>query len=52
MNYLDRILYAMQGFHGTLQSAQKEVRAMALLWNFHPFLSQDKNSKRGVPMSL
>lgn len=47
MNYLDRILYAMQGFHGTWQSAQKEVRAMALLWNFHPFCRKTRALKQG-----
>lgn len=37
MNYQDRILYAMQYFHGTLNAAKQGVRAMALLWNFHPY---------------
>lgn len=37
MNYQDRILYSMQYFHGTLASANQAVRAMALLWNFHPY---------------
>jgi hypothetical protein len=37
MNYLDRILYAMQAFHGKWESAEQSSRAMALLWNFHPF---------------
>lgn len=37
MNYQDRILYAMQYFHGTLEAARQELRAMALLWNFHPY---------------
>ena len=37
MNYQDRILYAMQYFHGTLHSAKQGLRAMALLWNFHPY---------------
>ncbi len=47
MNYLDRILYALQGFHGTWQSAQQEVRAMALLWNFHPFCRKTRTQKEG-----
>lgn len=47
MNYLDRILYAMQGFHGSWQAAEKEVRAMALLWNFHPFCRKTRNQKDG-----
>lgn len=37
MNFQDRLLYAMQYFHGTLPSAQQSLRAMALLWNFHPY---------------
>jgi len=37
MNYQDRILYAMQYFHGTLEAAKQGLRAMALLWNFHPY---------------
>jgi hypothetical protein len=37
MNYQDRILYAMQYFHGTLTAAKQGLRAMALLWNFHPY---------------
>jgi hypothetical protein len=36
MNHQDRRLYAMCYFHGTLESARLAVRAMALLWNFHP----------------
>jgi hypothetical protein len=37
MNYQDRLLYAMQYFHGSLASATQALRAMALLWNFHPY---------------
>jgi hypothetical protein len=37
INYQDRILYSMQYFHGTLDSANQAVRAMAMLWNFHPY---------------
>jgi hypothetical protein len=37
MNYQDRLLYAMQYFHGTEASANQALRAMALLWNFHPY---------------
>ena len=36
MNYQDRLLYTMQYFHGTPESACLYVRAMALVWNFHP----------------
>jgi transposase-like protein len=37
MNYQDRILYAMQYFHGTKESMRLGLRAMAMLWNFHPY---------------
>jgi hypothetical protein len=37
MNYQDRLLYAMQYFHGTWAAARQATRAMALLWNFHPY---------------
>lgn len=47
MNYLDRILYAMQGFHGSWEAAEKEVKALALLWNFHPFCRKTRQQKGG-----
>ncbi len=37
MNYQDRLLYNMQYFHGTLAAARLQLRAMALIWNFHPY---------------
>lgn len=37
MNHQDRLLYAMRYFHGDLASARLSVRAMAMLWNFHPY---------------
>jgi hypothetical protein len=37
MNHQDRLLYAMRYFHGNLASAKLAVRAMAMLWNFHPY---------------
>jgi hypothetical protein len=37
MNYQDRILYAMQYFHGTKDSAVLYLRSMALIWNFNPY---------------
>jgi hypothetical protein len=42
MNYQDRYLYAMQYFHGTVESASLQMRAMALLWNFHPYGQRTK----------
>ncbi len=44
MNYQDRILYQMQYFHGSIDSARLFLRAIALLWNFHP-LSQKASVK-------
>jgi hypothetical protein len=37
MNFQDRLLYAMQYFHGTRRSTQQALPSMALLWNFHPY---------------
>jgi hypothetical protein len=37
INIQDRLLYQMQYFHGTQKSANLALRAMALLWNFHPY---------------
>ena len=51
MNYQDRLLYSMQYFHGTLDSARLHLRAMALLWNFHPYGSRTRanNPNRSSP---
>ena len=40
MNDQDRLLAAMQYFHGSLASANQVVRAMALLWNLHPYCTK------------
>jgi hypothetical protein len=37
INFQDRLLSAMQYFHGTHRSTRQALRAMALLWNFHPY---------------
>ncbi len=47
MNYLDRTLYAMQDFHGKWDSAEQSSRAMALLWNFHPFCRKTRKAMDG-----
>jgi hypothetical protein len=47
MNYLDRTLYAMQDFHGLWESAEQSSRAMALLWNFHPFCRKTRQASGG-----
>lgn len=36
MNYQDRVLYQIQYFHRSIDSARLFLRAMALIWNFHP----------------
>lgn len=48
MNYQDRLLYTMQYFHGSEASARLHLRAMVLLWNFHPYGSRTTASDRGV----
>ena len=37
MHFQDRLLVGMQYFHGSQESALLQSRAMALLWNFHPY---------------
>ncbi len=37
MNYQDRKLYAMRYFHHSTKSARLMVRAIAMLYNFHPY---------------
>jgi len=37
LNHLDRWLYQMRYFHATTARARLAIRAMALLWNFHPY---------------
>jgi hypothetical protein len=45
INYQDRILYVMQYFHGSLTSARQALRAMAMLWNFHPYAQRTQNCR-------
>ena len=40
MDYQDRVLYAARYCHGNTKSARLFVRAMALLFNFHPYGSR------------
>lgn len=49
MNFMDRVLYTMQYFHGTKDSGQRHIRAIALLWNFHPYCPKGRLS--GDPRS-
>lgn len=53
MNHLDRLLYARRYFHGHLPSARLAVRAMAMLWNFHPYGARlrRKNGQRRSPFA-
>ncbi len=37
MNYQERLLYTMQYFHGSEAAARLYLRAVVLLWNFHPY---------------
>ena len=47
MNYLDRALYAMQDFHGSWEAVELSVRAMALMWYFHPFCRKTRQQNGG-----
>lgn len=47
MNYQDRVLYAMQYFHGTDESANLHLRSIALLWNFHPYGTKTRKQNPG-----
>jgi hypothetical protein len=44
MNYQNRILFSMQYFHGHQDSANLALRAMAMLWNFHPYSHRSQPS--------
>jgi hypothetical protein len=46
MNHQDSYIYGMKYFHGNIQSACIQMRAMALLWNFHPY---GQRTKQGHP---
>ena len=48
MNYLERLLYTMQYFHGRTEAAELSVRSLALLWNFHPYCRKTRTLKAGV----
>jgi hypothetical protein len=45
MNHQDRLLYTMQYFHGDKSSARLYLRAMALIWNFHPYGARTRSDK-------
>ncbi|MBX7221435.1 MAG: hypothetical protein K1Y36_15905 [Blastocatellia bacterium] len=45
MKYLDRVLFVRQYFNGTSASARLSVRAMALIWNFHPYGSRLRHAQ-------
>jgi len=42
MNYQDRLLYSMQYFHGSEAAARLYLRAVVLIWNFHPYKRQQQ----------
>ena len=52
MNYQDRLLYSMQYFHGTWQSARLQLRAMALIWNFPPYGRRTRSKVQIVLLHL
>jgi hypothetical protein len=51
MTYQDRILYAMQYFHGSEVATKAGLRAMAMLWNFHPYGRKGYKVQRKAPHS-
>lgn len=40
MNHQDRMLYARDYLHGKRETARLALRAMAMLWNFHPYTAR------------
>lgn len=40
MNHQDRMLYARDYLHGKRETARLALRAMAVLWNFHPYTAR------------
>ena len=48
MKFQDRRLFCAQHFHGTLQSADKIMRAHALLINFCPYAQQTIQYNGGI----
>lgn len=40
MNHQDRMLYARDYLHGKGETARLALRAMAILWNFHPYTAR------------
>lgn len=45
INYQDRLLYHMQYFHGNWDSMRQSLRAMAILWNFHPYAQRTQDQR-------
>ena len=45
MRWLDQYLFNMQYFHGTLASAEKGIRAWAILRNYQPYCSRTVGNK-------
>lgn len=51
MDYQDRILYSIRYFHGHRESAILYLRAMALMWNFHPYSTRARQQHEGLGTS-
>jgi hypothetical protein len=45
MRFMDRAIFARQGFHGKLNSATASVRSWALLKNYHPYCLRRTENK-------
>ena len=46
MDHQDRMMYSTRGWHGHSESLRLSLRAMALLWNFHPYTPKAKGSEK------
>jgi hypothetical protein len=44
MNHQDRMLYARDYLSGKEKTARQALRAMAVLWNFHPYTARQRRS--------
>lgn len=53
MNHQDRMLYAGDYLHGKPETARLALRAMAILWNFHPYHARlrQKTPERQSPFA-
>lgn len=46
MDQQDRMMYSTRGWHGTPEQLRLSLRAMALIWNFHPYAPKGNTSEK------